>query len=518
MHDSQQTSSTKLPDLAAYAGIFLALLFHLATLSNRPPLFVDEAITLSRVEALLATGQTNGEFDDPVLGSGEPIEIYNPKTLYIFYAVPSLFGIAPTITTIRVMTLLAGLVIVVAIGSIASHLQGKTAGLTAMLFCLISPSFMQCAHVARPDVLAAALGFAALSTYLTRSSIAFSGFASVLAFSAHQRSIILTVPLVACLALDLLRRQVTARQLATWCGGLALGIGVVLWLDILPAYASFIDTQRLVAKAVPPPLATASLGVLATTVGEFVRLIREIYPLSSALLVLLIFRPFRTASRELKTTITALVLILITSVFCIHGMLQIKSIIFAPSIDLLLALMVFADWSRFTRTLNSGMTQKIFLVIILGSAAARNLKDWPRPDCRDRAAEFSQALAQYIQPESTVMGDEHLWLFVHDNPYISWKRLQLSRSVSELPLESLFQLYRPDYMLVDGGVERLVSDTPMDDRFLESLRLPAAEFNSVVARWGSTAGEVNLACYGQVKILRFDWNQSVVGSAKAQEQ
>ena len=323
-------------------GILAALVLHLLTLSNRPMVFVDEAVTLSRVLSLLNHGSPNGEFDDAVYGDDGAIEVYHARSIYYFFATPSLFGISPSITTVRFMTLLASLGIAAAIGSIAATAFGRQSGLTAAFFALISPGFVYSSHVARPDAVAAALGYLAIAAFLTPNrKPMLAGFISVLAFSAHQRAVILTAALIALLCFDLYRTKSTIQSAMRMLLGACGAVFVLIAVDILPYYEQFLATQALVAKAVPPPAIAHGTGIVMLTLGEFLKLVISIYPFAWPLLLLLLARPFQKLSMEIAPLAVLISATIIMSLLCVHGMVIVKSIFFVPAIDLLFAMLLY---------------------------------------------------------------------------------------------------------------------------------------------------------------------------------
>ena len=511
-------NSSPIPSLFRSVSFLLvvSLLFvlsaHLYSLSSRPKVVVDEAVSLSRVEALLKTGRAVGEFDDLVYGFEYSREIFNPNLPYYFFAIPTFLGFDPSIGSLRVMSFIAGLMILAAVGVIAARAFGKTGGLCAMLMTSISPGFVLGSHFSRPDVLAAGLGYLSIALYSLDRRRAFgAAFLATLAFSAHQRSIILSFTLGVLILVDVFRKRAGSGVLvAVFLGGVS-ALLVIFCVDIAPygSLESFISNQRLVAAAVPPPFVTGRASVIVHTLGEFLALLGSLYPAAWLLVSLFIFRVIRDSSIR-RDPLTLIVCVSIfMSLLCVHGMVSVKAVIFSPSVDLLFVSLLFGKWPQaFSRKFAEAIPAVTFSLFFL-SVLYVDYLDLKTPDCRDRATEFHERLRHYIPPEANVMGEENFWLYLRENRYLSWKRLHLSLAAPGVgSLEDVFKAYRPDYLLYDVGVAIFVSDVPRVNRFHESLRVSRSDFMGVVDRWAARVGTVDLGCHGAVDIYRFDWTVS----------
>ena len=377
-----------------------------------------------------------------------------------------------------------------------------------MVMTSISPGFVYGSHVSRPDVLAAGLGYLALAVYSIEGKRAFgAAFLAVLAFSAHQRSVILSATLAVLVLFDMLNRRSTRKTLVSLLIGGASALVLILLVDILPygSFDHFIGNQRLVAAAVPPPFATGSATVVGQTVGEFLALVGALYPIAWLLVVPYAVRIVRDPGVRRDPLSVIVCVSLFMSLLCVHGMLIVKAVIFSPSLDLLFASLMFGRWRGLVPRVVAEVMPRAVPILFLLSAVYVDSSVLGPADCREQTDDFRRALREHIPAGANVMGEENLWIFLRENQYVSWKRLPLSLTAEGMGLERALRGYRPDYLLIERDLSSHLMDEPFENRFHESVRLPRSEFIGILKRSATSLGDVDLACYGSVQIFKLNW-------------
>ena len=133
------------------------LAFNLVTLMRFPTPFVDEGWNASRSWGLLHTGQTFGTLDAGVVRRVSELSRPFPW-LGTALHVPLQALLGPSLLAMRLTSLLFGLVLLLVVYFVATRLYSPRAGLLAVLLVSLSLPFIFSAHIARHDIMVAAMG------------------------------------------------------------------------------------------------------------------------------------------------------------------------------------------------------------------------------------------------------------------------------------------------------------------------------------------------------------------------
>ena len=245
--------------------ILVVLCGHMLTLLRYPPPFVDEAWAANRAWALLVKGIAFGDLDAGVFEKYPGYWTYFPMLPTSIQAAALWLAGHPALWPLRLVSLAFGAILLGACYLIGRSTGSRSVGFVSCTLTALSPAFLYSAHLARWDIMVAALGYSALAiqAWNARRSTAWAAFAGLLvglAFEVHPHAS-LFVPVSAALYVaqsgwaTLLRRDVWA-----WAAGIAAGASVYVALHLMRYPQGFLALMGLAhGPTHTPPLATADL-------------------------------------------------------------------------------------------------------------------------------------------------------------------------------------------------------------------------------------------------------------------
>lgn len=491
---------------------------HLWALARMPSYFVDEAVSLSRATAVLATGRPVGVFDSPQFallgGNGALI----PPLGYYFDAALLAVGLPTSIPTLRLVSLSFGLLYLLCSALLAGRLFGPLAACLTLTFTGLSPAFIWGTHISRPDVTAAALGFLgvvlAINASAGASRIALSSFLGGLALSCHGRALAHLITQLVVLVVSRGRRLFQLKPLMALAAGLGAAGLVLFVLQIVPyaQNAATLHAHVESMRAVAPPVASGSIHVILETVKEFLLIWRQLNPVAWPLFALGAPLLLVTKSQQERTVAMLVVTTLAAGLLTIHGMVPVKMIMISPVLDLMIPLILFSILPRLPLR-QPLVTALVFVAALpLGMQMEKGLKDLLTVDsgCAEENDAFRAALAQQLSPGASVMGEETFWPLVTDHPYYSWKLLRLLTESRGGTLGEALEHFHPDYFIVDKGLRVFLKDEPFEDRFYESMRISGTELWQAISKHATIPVKLQTACYGRMELWRLDWNPSAM--------
>jgi len=151
-----------LPSLLIAALIGL----HVWSLLRFPPPFVDEAWLASRAWGFVQSGRCFGALDVGIFDYVDGYWTFLPCLSVMLQAAALKLAGAPSLPAARLVSLFFGLVLLGAVYWLGVRLRGRRLGGLSLLLVGLSYPFFYSAHLARPDVIAAALGYLTLAAYL----------------------------------------------------------------------------------------------------------------------------------------------------------------------------------------------------------------------------------------------------------------------------------------------------------------------------------------------------------------
>ena len=494
-------------------GLFAAVIaLHLWSLTRTPAVFVDEGNYASEAWGLVQTGWAFGPVQSGVLNHFPGYWTYFPW-LGTFFQSLGIRALGLSLFSLRLVSLVFGLLLLVAIFVIAERLRGVRTACFAVALVALSSSFFESAHLARQDIFVAAFGYGSVALYLVDRDSRFSvravlsGLAIGLAFEIHPNATIYGPALVAFYLVD--HGWATFRLKRFWgfvAGGLA---GGCFWaaMHLLPYPQTFIAITRLqfgVSKA--PPALVLDPGIWLRSLDDTIWVIVSagdyVAAVVVAVAIVILARRGSPADRRLVLLFAVLALGFLTLV---SYKPVYYNILLSPAEDLVVA----AFLGRLLE-LPTAAFRRVMLpltVVLLAGSAAFNVSA-----ARDNAlADYQQTIRQ-IRPVlpagSVVMGDQTFWIGLHDYKFYTWQELTTyQRYTGDTSLADGFRAYHPDFFIVDGYVRFHISDDRGKyEPWAQLLNLPKTDLETFLTRRARVVKQVDDPQLGPVVVYKLDWS------------
>lgn len=492
----------------AAAAMILVMIYHGLTLSSIPLWFVDESLTASRVQGILETGRANGPMDRYDIDGSGLSEIYVPNFPYYLFAVPvQYFGQNLAVASLRLTSLAAIAILLVGVGLISWRYLGPYAASLGILFSGFSLA-LHFGHVARPDIIAAGLGYLALGVYQPRRKTLFTAaFLAVLACAAHLRAVILVVPFFAVIFWDLWKKQLSPKDLLFAVIGLCVGGGTFYVVNVLPysAYGSFQSSHLAAAQYSAPAALTLDWNFWSATIKQMYVSLFRLYPHFGLFILLGAVLMSVTARTHVEQRLWIIIWVtLVAGLVLILGMLPMKLLMVTPCVDLA-ATAIFCRifrssnlWAAFPAWRLRFLCASVAIYIIVNVHPVSPLT------CEAEFLETKKWLGGIIAPRSIIMGQEGYWIYLQDHPFYSWKLLPYYSAVRRQSLQSAFEHFGADYFIFDDGVREFLADSPFaDDPFLESMRTSRTEMLDYFAEHAEFIDRRRTNCQGDIEVFKF---------------
>ena len=505
----ERTVSRKKGILAALFAAVIAV--HLWSLMRFPLPFVDDAWFASRAWGFILTRRNFGPLDVGVFDRFEGYWTFFPWLPTWFQSLALRLAGVPSLFAVRMVSLFFGLVLLGAVCAIAYRLGGWQLSFWSMLIVSTSWAFSYSAHLARPDIIAAAFGFVALALYLYHHSRRWwmsllSGLCVALAFEVHPHSAIYGLALV---GLYFVRwRWSLFRQRAFWCFVAGVGVGLVFYavLYIFPSPNTFFALNRLAfAPTHTPPLLTFDLSVLAQSVEDMGRLLLPMYHVLIPVVVGAVFILCRQRSESARTLVTLIGVLLAASILLIRNKGHYYAILFTPAIDLVVASLA-CEVGR--HPWHGSPVDYISRIVVWGGCLAGVLLNLTllRYNFVRIYQTVQSRINQVVRPGESIMAPQTYWFGLYDHTYYSWEELVYYRRYAPgSTVEDALREFRPDVMIIDESWDCFISDQPGDSPYLQHLRLSRTEMETFLERQADLVVEFDGAAYGQVRVYRIAW-------------
>ena len=490
---------------------FIAAL-HLWSLMRYPAPFVDEAWLVSRAWGFVHTGHQFGALDTDAYTRFDGYWTVMP---WLPTAVKSLvlrlWGL-PALLPLRLLSLLFGMLLLYAVFVIARSLGGRRLALLTVFLVGLSPAFFYSAHLARQDIMAAALGLGALALHLVdqrgRWWVSFlSGLGIGLAFETHPYSAVYGP---AILLLYLLRyRRAIWRQPALWGlgGGLAAGLGLYVVWHILPYPQTYFALSHLAfAQLQTPPLLTLDPRVMLQSASGLATLLLAVYQIALPLLVWAVLILARRQQNNARIILALGGGLVGAAVLLFRNGFYYYAILLTPALDLIIAAALLqlgrrpwrSRWDTLHRALAWGVCAA-FVILTLSRL---------QQDQYALYAAAQQRVEQTVRPGDTILAPHVFWLDLYDHPYHTWEELVwYRRIVPGSTVTEAMREYRPDLVVMDAGWANFVADEPGESLLEQSLWLPRAELDAFLRDHATQVDHFDSVVYGPLSIYRISWER-----------
>lgn len=504
------TEQLKLRTWVIVTAITVATLvvFHFWTFRTFPLTHVDEGWFANRAAGYLSSGVPFGTMDSGVFDRyPEPWVIFPLLPTMLQALVFDLVG-GVDLAALRVLSLIAGGVLLYVVFRIGCNVAGRWAGTAAVAIVGASLPFAFSSHLARHDILAAAAGWSAVSIFfLARSrwmDVA-AGLMVMVGVEMHPNAAIFGVVLVVLALLDDADR--TKRAMAITAGGL-IGLVGFASIHILPNPESYSAVNTLAfAESHVPPVLSGSLDAIVQSFTGKVLVLESLYPFVGGMGWLLAVAVFGSlaalyTSRVEKERRLALmaILVLVSFGILVRNTQLYYMILIAPAISLVLSvgavrlvkLRQRMAWRRGALTIVAAM--------LIGLA-------WPAfgfvLSFRNEFDRVSRDVVSTLEPSETVMGAQNYWFAAPNTDWRSWESLVYHRRMEPgSTVREAFVELDPDVLVVDSQLRSFVVEDRTRGGFVGALSLPADEFHDVLAR-GTLVATIDDGSVEGVQVYRF---------------
>jgi 4-amino-4-deoxy-L-arabinose transferase-like glycosyltransferase len=513
--------------LALVAPLAAALALGLLSLLRTPPPFIDEVWFANRAWGFVQTGLNFGTLDEGVWNRFDGYWTYFPwlPTYFVSLAFRA-FGLS--LFSLRVTSLVFGLVLLVALYAIANRLGGRRLAVLTVVLVSLSRAFVYSSHLGRPDIMGAAFGFGAIALYVCERSprrpvaTALAGFAIGLAFESHPFGAIYG-PMVALLFLiDYGWRALFTRRL--WAFGLGTTAGLLFYaaLHVLPypqTYAAINGIAALASGAVrTPPLINPDPSVWLQSAIDMAAQFGSLWNVRIPFIVVGAVLLWRSGARSDRRLLAICAVVLVAYFGLIRNKNPWYAVMAAPAGDLLVAVCLerlararlsdvaarlpFFDWKSLSGAWHRlRWAAVVALVAVMAVPTLVRTVESPMSDYQTTL----ERIRQTVRPGSSVVGPATYWFGLTDERYVSWEQLVYYRRYAPgSNVTDGMRALEADYFISDPYIEKFFRDTPRPSVNSQQLLLPKSEMDSFLDQRARLAAVVETGTYGAVKIYEID--------------
>ncbi len=487
-----------------------ATLTHTYSLLRFPPPNVDEAWFASRAWAFIRTGVPFGSLDAGVIDQLEGYEAFWPWIPTFIQSLGLRFSSSPSLLALRAESLFFGLVLLASVYTIGRRLGGQALGLLSGVLVSLSWPFLYSAHIARHDVMAASLGFAATALYFnnrgSRLWLSFlGGLCSSVAFEIHPHSAIYIPALVALRFLHVRRAMFRSPGFWSFIAGVTTGFILYIALHVLPNPRAFYALQQLVfADTHTPPIFTLNWHIIMSAFGELGRLLLHTYTLVPLAIWAVVVLGRRRSEADQSILVLNGTLLAGASVL-IRNKIGFYAILFTPALDLMIAasLLWLLRRTRSSRFWHLAVRAMVcFPVVVIGAQHISLLQT----DYMEAYQTVQSRIVQAVQPADAVLGSQTYWFGLYDHVYYSWEQLvYYQRYVQGSTLEDALQALRPDILIIDGHMSGFISDRPGKSPYSKFLRLSRTEMECFLDDHAQIIMAIDNDIWGNIRVFRIAW-------------
>ncbi len=495
---------------------------HLLSLTRTPPPFVDEVHLVSPAWAFAQTGRDLGSMSISAITEDDGRWLHG-SLLGVSVQALVIRTLGLSIFSVRLVSLVFGLLILVSVYAIARHLYDARTGFTAVLLASLSPSFFGSPHVARYDVMVAALGFGAVALYVTDDSRGFSprsllsGLAIGLAFELHPNAVLYLPPVVALFLLDYGWSTFRSRRFWGFLIGGCAGLTFYAVLHILPNFGDVTAgvsgaASRLVQvngtlgySRVPPILGGPQewRQSVVDTLRMILRFADMRIPLVVGAVVLLIVR--RSPSDKRLLILFGVLLLEFLALISLHKPVY-YDIELSPATDLVLAAVLINRFRLPSRPAMQAILRTAAIWGLLVGAFCRTALLPIRNSCLDDYNATLAYLQAAIPPQSIITGDEGFWFGFPEYNYFNWEHLvHYQRQIPGATLEDAFRANHTDFLILGPHMSEFIQDDK--NRMipgLEFLQISRTEMIGFLSSHAVLVTAITTEMYGDVRLYKID--------------
>jgi hypothetical protein len=496
--------------LFAAAGVVI-LILHIGTLLRYPKLHVDEVWLISRAWAFIQSGHQFGQLDSGPVQQFDGYWIVNQWFITALQSLALRFSPAPALLPVRILALLLGLCLLGINYWMVFHLGGHRLAAISTLLLESSWAFFYTAHMARYDILAAVLGYAALAMLIVDDRDRFimgalSGFLAGMAIETHLNCLIFIPALGVIFLVESGWHFFTRRSFWGLCTGLLAGGIYYLSLRVLPNPDTYSKINAiLVGQPYVPPLLSFNLDVilngllyggLLLVTGVLALVVPGICAIPG-----LVHKPTKAKLKILWVNVC----LFLGLALIIPNKSPQYSILLTPAFLWLAALFLQEHFQQaWQATIKNYAGRAIILGALFGSFVFNVLQ--LVPDNYQNYLKAQQQVNLSIKPGDVVIGNQWFWLGLPDHRYYSWELLPVyPRFYPDATLSDIFEAYKPDIFIVDTSLTELIRDDIVPNTFWYYQHIPRKAFYEYLDKHARLINTISSDLYGEIWIYRFTW-------------
>jgi hypothetical protein len=511
----QQTSQEALGKwrMGLLVLLVLTLILNGWSLMRFPAPFVDEVWLASRAWGFIQTGRAFGPLDVGVIDRFEGYWTFYPWLPVWIQSLTLRFSAQPALFPVRVVSLFFGVLLLVAVYFIAKRLYGIGTGLLAAILVSASGPFLYSAHLARYDIMTAALGFIAIALYLNNHRGRawpglVAGLCIGLGFEIHPHAVFYGPAILALYFLH--HRWSMFRRRDLWAFFVGLGLGFVFYvlLHIAPYPQTYLALNQIVfTTSHTPPIFTLDPHVILQAIGDMAKFLLGMDLLMVPIIAWAVVALAKRRSEADRTLLVLAATLIVGATLLFRIKAAFYAILFSPAIQLLVAGFLAQTLQRPWRSrIQKYAGVSISLGVCIG-AITLNLASL-RTDALKPFEEAQGYIDQVVQPGESIMGPQTYWLGLYDHSYYSWESLIDYQSYAPgSTIEDALRELRPDILIIDRHLAVFISDKPGQSGYGRYLHLPKSELEAFLDRYATLVGQLDIDYYGPIRIYRITWDE-----------
>ncbi len=487
----------------------LIFILHLWSLMRYPAPHVDEAFLTSRAWSFIQTGRQYGMLDSGVIDAVPGNWTLNQWLITFLQAAVLRFFPRPELIPLRVLSLVFGIGLLGANYWLTWRLGRRKLALASTLLLALTRSFFHSAHLARYDVLAAALGYLGLAVIVNNRRNRFwqslaAGILIGLAVETHLNALIFIPAAGIFLLLEYGRRVFTQKSSWGIAAGLFAGAIFYLTLHVLPypqTYSQIIPL--LFGQTQQPPILTFDVGKILKSFGDTAGLLLAGTGSLVFLGLLEIIYNLKTKDNNKRALLLVSVTLFVGGALVIPNKFAQYAILLAPALTWLaggvLVNLLSRPWQRslrhYAETILVWGCVAGTLVLSLSQVIDNRYQEYQAVQAKVNAV---------VRPGDIIIGSQIYWLGLYDHTYYSWEVLFLyPRFNPGTSLAATISHYKPDVLVMDWGMDTTIVDNADPGSWQAAYTVPRTEFFDYLAKNSEVAMDVQSPSYVQVRAFRF---------------
>jgi Dolichyl-phosphate-mannose-protein mannosyltransferase len=499
------------PVLGGIAFVTIVAALHAWSLLRFPAPFVDEAWFGSRAWAL-ASGRTFSSLDHGVIDQFPRAWFFFPLLPNLIYAAALTVAGSPSLLPLRMVSLAAGTLLGVAVWRSARTIGGPRAAWLSVGLLSTSATFILSAHLARYDILAAALAYLGASIYLCRRhgdrmSMLASALCAGAALEMHPFGAVVLVGLGSAIAYDTWGRRTDATDIVVFAGGGAIVAVTWVCIHVLPDVSTFVSLNKLIFVPTHAPTEGRSAAEFAAGGVQTAWLLGVMYGTALPLVgVSLLFALF-SADWQLRRSGIMAAGATVAFALLIRNQYRMYLIQLTPALDVCAGVVLSAWWSKWRHYPERILAVSTLSAVLVVHAVASNIQ-LLRRDMSEVFSVVERRLTRSIRPRDTIIGSQTYWFGLQDHEYYSWEQLvYLRRYRPELSASQALGVLKPTVLIRDAHWDQFLRDDPGPTLYQRLLTVPRTELETWLAQHAEVVDDFDGDHYGRIRVYRLDWSE-----------